>query len=119
MVDSMITAQSEFLPKVDAHEDDHLDWEANPSRCGFKYFNKDDARAFLESCARNPSCGSGASLAEALARVGTAWNDWLRSELALRNLFRPNAEAEAYEISNRVAPYYIWQTIDKVEACPK
>lgn len=117
IVDSMIAAQSEFLPKVNAHEDDHVDFSSNPFRCGSKYMNVEDGRAFLRSCAADPTCGSGATQLEAQQRLLSAWYGWKNSEVSLFHLFADTAEAEAYAVSNQIPPFYIFQTNDAWLPC--
>jgi hypothetical protein len=99
------TSQSQFYEKVVAHENVHVD-QYTP---GGDYHLYEDL--YSATAARNEIIGLTATTLEALDdKIVEAYNKWLEGQDTLDNSRSATAEAQAFAVSDGMAPQYKYQS---------
>jgi PKD repeat protein len=104
---------SQFFAKIRAHEEDHVDFFTNPTRCGYKYFTVASARQALTLCAADdgPEGCIRATESDAIQAAAAALVKWQRAEGRVFNSQDYEfAQQEAEAKANAVPPFTLFQT---------
>ena len=126
---SLLRSNSVFKEKVLAHEAEHERFFNDPGRCGFKFYTVDSLRAALERCVAQGNCSAnieGGDIERARRNVRDLARDaellWRTDETIEGGSAVPLlTEIEAYDRSDRIPPYYIYQGClnYSTPACPR